>query len=414
MPVDKYGVNWDGVSDIAYRFDESDEDKPGEAADPIVRHLRTKAGEKSRAGSRRRIWPGLSPRRKPKPEEKSTPEEKEKRERRAAIARAYWLRAAAQIAPWAAILLLAPFISGPGGFYLLVLLLGAPVTAAAILLRPLGRQIWILRALAPLLPVEAWFALRYFSWDPRTALALVILFVLGGPLYFALRNKVPGKGGPNSEARHARLERETKRHRQARRTRGKDDTAADKGRKRRFLLFVVPLMCAALLAPALLGLGLQLYRPSPNVIEENSLEAQSLMDDVLMARRMNGAYEHLQPEAWQQAGRQDKLKALQALLDVETDRMGIRRFDLRDPTVLAAAGGDAHTAVPALLQSGGAKADLRVRAICHLAFHLKQLIISEGVNLQRFEEEAGIYENTSYNAYLYVWENREAEIDHAG
>ena len=411
MPVDKYGIDREEVSDLV-RF--TDEDEPGGAAQPVVLRLRTKDGEKSRGGSQWRIWPGLPPRRKPKPGEKEKPEEKEKRERRAALARAYWLRVAAQIASYAVILLLAPFISGSGGFYLLVLLLGAPVTAAAILLRPLGRQAWILRALTPLLPVEAYFALRYFSWNPGTALALMSFFALGGALYLAMRGKNPGKGGPNSEARHARLEREAKRNRQARRTRGKADTAADKGRKRRFLLLAVPLMCSALLAPALPGLGLQLYRPSPNVVEKDSLEAQSRTDDVLMARRMNSAYEHLQPEAWQQAGRKGKLEALQALLDVETDRMGIRRFDLRDPTVLAAAEGGDHTAVPALLQSSGAKAELRVRAICHLAFHLKQLTVSEDVNLQHFEKEAGIYENTSYNAYLYAWENREAEIDHAG
>ncbi|MDR2687722.1 MAG: hypothetical protein LBB75_08205 [Oscillospiraceae bacterium] len=385
---------WSEVGDIMRPYDASDDARQPEGGPPAAADGNRKR-RRPRAGLRRRGQPGLTLLRKPKLEEIS------KKRQRAAFARAYRLRVAAQIVPWAVILLLAPFIGGPGGFYPLALLLAAPAAAAALLLRPLGRRAWMLRALIPLLPVEAWFALRYFAWNPGGALGLLSLFALAGSLYYisGLRGKGSGKEpGPG--------------RRQARRARGGDDKQAEKGRRRRFLLLAVPLLCAALLLPALMGLATQLRRPAPNAPTE--LEAQSRADDVLMARRMNGAYGNLRPEAWAQMDRGEKLKALQALLDVETDRQDIRRFDLRDPTVLAAAGGGGHTGVSAALLSGKAKAELRVRAMCHLAYHLMQLTLSGDVNMSRFEDEAKAFEDARYAAYANTWDNREAEIDHAG
>ena len=363
---------------------------------------------RSEARSRRRIWPGMSLRHKKEP--------KQKGKRGAALARTGWMRVAAQIVPIAAILLLAPFVSGPGEFYLLTLLTAVPVTAAALLLRPLGPQAWTLCALTPLLPVEAHFALRYFSWNPGGALATVSVFALAGTLYyiFGLRGRGPGRDTPKPETRNAQLELEVQGRRQARRTRGEDEKQAAKSHNRRFLLFLVPLLCVSLLIPALLGLGMRLRRPAPNVIEEGSLEEQSLTDDALMARRMNGAYGRLQEDLWAQAGRQEKLDALQALLDVETDRQEIRRFDLRDPAVLALAEGEEHTGVPAALLSGASKAELRVRAMCHLACHLMQLTTSGNTSILRFEDAAKAYEDARYSAYVNTWDNREAENDHAG
>ena len=440
MPKDtSWRPDYDKMKDIMrpYSAQEDEAPQPGGGAPKAKegeRDWRAKVAEEDRqqhrsdARSRRRIWPGLSLQRKSEPGKK-------KKRRSAALARTYWLHVAAQIAPFAVILLLAPLISGPGGFYLLVLLLAAPFTVAALLLRP--KRAWLLRALIPLLPVEAWYALRYFSWNPGTALVLVSLFALGGALYYILgvRSKGPAKDTPKPVTRSAQLELEVRGRRQARRGRSDDDKQAAKEHSRRFLLFVVPLMCVSLLTPALLGLGMHLRRPAPNVIKEGSPEAQSFTDDALMIRRMNGAYEHLQADAWPEMDRAAKLAALQALLDVETDRMEltranmggkpldlhdpedlkkIRRFDLRDPMVLAAADGGGHTSVSAALLSGESKAEQRVRAMCHLAYHLMQLTVSGDVNMLRFEDEANAFEDARYKAYINTWDNREAEIDHAG
>ena len=440
MPKDtSWRPDYDKVKDIMRPYNEKEDDAPqpddgAPAPEEGERDWRAKVAEEDRqqhrteARSRRRI--GLSLGRKPGPDKK-------KKKRGAGLARACQLHAAAQIAPFAVILLLAPFISGPGGFCLLVLLLAAPATAAALLLRPLGKRAWLLRALIPLLPVEAHFALRYFSWNPGTALVLVSAFALGGALYyiFGVRGKGPDKDTPKPAAGSARLELEVRGRRQARRDRSDDDRQAAKGHSRRLLLFAVPLLSVSLLAPALLGLGMQLRRPAPNVIEEGGVEAQSFTDDMLMTRRMNGAYEHLQAVAWSEMDRQGKLAALQALLDVEIDRMvimrsdlgikpldprdpealkEIRRFDLRDPTVLAASNGGGHTGVSAALLSGDSKAEQRVRAMCHLAYHLMQLTISGDINMLHFEEEAKAHEDARYKAHVYSWDNREAEVDHAG
>jgi len=426
MPVDKYGIDREEVSDLVRFFDEAE---PDDAAQPGGGKPRATPGEqdwqrkvaeedrqqhKTEARSRRRIW-GMSLRRRAGPQKK-------KKKHGAALARVYRMRVAAQVAPWAALLLAAPFISGPGGFYLLALLTAVPATAAALLLRPLGPKAWVLRALVPLLPVEAHFALRYFAWDPGMTLALVSVFALSGSLYyiFGLRGKGPGRDTSRPETRNAQLELELKGRRQARRARSDDEKQAAKGYGRRFLLFVVPLMCVSLLIPALSGFVMQLRRPAPNVIREGSLEEQSLTDAALMARRMISAYEHLQAGAWSDMNRRAKLAALQALLDVETDRMEIKgsdgeiqRFDLRDPAVLAAASGPGHTSIAAALLSGSAKAELRVRAICHLAYHLKQLTLFNDVNIHLFEAQADAYEDARYGAYVYSWENREAENDHA-
>ena len=292
-------------------------------------------------------------------------------------AKTAWLPAAAQVVPYAVMLLLAPLIKGEAGFYLLVLVTAAPVALAAILLRPLGRWAWLLRAVAPLLPLEAWFALRYFLWNLGGALALAGLCALAGLLYYGFAVRGKARGGDKS---------------------------------RGVLLFVTLLAAVTLLVPAALGVGLQLYRASPN--ERDDFAAQSLEDDELMTRRMNGAYELLQPEQWALMGREKKLEALQALLDVETDDLGLPRFDLRDPMVFTAVSGSGHTSVPAALFSVNTRAEQRVRAMCHLAYHLKQLTISENVNMRWFEEEAAGRENNRYAAYANRWENREAEIDH--
>jgi len=400
---------WEDVEDIMRPYDASDDAPKAKEAE---RDWRLKVQEedrqqhKSEARSRRRIW-GLSLRRESEPDKK-------KKKRGGAIARAYQVRVAAQIAPYAAVLLLAPLISGPGGFYLLVLFLAAPATAAVLLLHPLGRRAWLLRALIPLLPVEAWFTLRFFAWDPGMTLVLVSAFALAGALYyiFAIRAKRPGMDAPKLKAEDARPELEVRVTRQIRRDRSDNEKRAGKERGRRFLLFIVPLTCTALLAPALLGLRLQLLRPAPN--EVKSFEAESLENDALMVRRMNGAYEHLQEDKWAQASHQKKLEALQTLLDVETDELGIERFDLRDPVVLAAAAGNGHAGVTALLLSGAAKGELRVRAMCHLAYHLMQLTVFEDADIFRFEAAAQGHEKSRYDKYTAQWNNQETEIDHAG
>ncbi|MCL2494081.1 MAG: hypothetical protein FWE98_00305 [Oscillospiraceae bacterium] len=296
---------------------------------------------------------------------------------------AAWAEAAAQIVPCAVLLLAAPLISGAAGFYILVLLTAVPAVAALLLLRPLGRWSWPARALAPLLPVELWFALRIFAWEPALTLVLFGIFALVGSMcYLFLRAKLPT-----------------------------EDNRKKNKVQRRFLLFIVPLLGVSLLVPALLGLRLELYRPSPNEI--SAFEEQSKHSEEDMTRRMLIAYGALLPEGWAKLkGRGEKLEALQNLLDVETDRMEIPRFDLRDPMVSACVGGAGHTGVPAALLSGNAKAEVRVRAMCHLAFHLKQLTIAADVNLRGFEDLAKKYEDHRYQDYVLKWENQPVEVDH--
>ena len=388
MAVDKYGIDWDEVGDIMRPYRTKDDalsDTELEWRDKIEKEARQQRSLKKRL-SARADRPQKQKKKPEKPAEPEKPEETEEPEEPAEPkepgrprARANWGPAAAQIVPCAAILLLAPFVSGPARLYLPVLLVtGAPLALAALKLRP---QAWLFRLLAPLLPIEAWLALRYGLWNPAGALVPVLLCALVGLLYYLFARRKQAADLPGRQK---------------------------KGR--RILLFVTVLTAASLLAPAALGLGLELRRPRPTRIE--ALDTQSLSDDALMARRMNSAYERLQPEPWGRAERGDKLAALQALLDVETDSLGIDRFDLRDPMVFTAVSGGGHTSVPKALLSGKEKAETRVRAICHLAYHLMQLSVSQEVNMRRFEDSAGGYENTRYALYAGIWENREAENDH--
>ncbi|MCL2299736.1 MAG: hypothetical protein FWC27_06270, partial [Firmicutes bacterium] len=322
-------------------------------------------------------------------------------------------RLAAEIVPFAALLLLAPFVDNPPGFYLLVLITAAPLAAWAISLRPLGPGAWLFRMLAPVLPAQAWLAWRYAQWNPAGALLPVGLCVLVGSFYYiaAVRGKGPG------EDRHEKLVRqkpvlEVRGRRQARRERSEEEKAASAAYGRRLLLFVTLLASVSLLAPAALGLGMELRRPAPNKM--NEFEEASLRDDELMARRMNGAYEQLQPDAWGIKTREDKRRALQALLDVETDSLALERFDLRAPSVYAAVSGAGHTGVPSALLSGNSRAEERVRAMCHLAYHLMQLTAAGNAGLYRFEDMAKGYEDARYEKYAAQWALREPEVDHAG
>ena len=342
---------------------------------------------------------------KPPPKRAKAPKRKKKpkvRRKNAALAR--WLYAAVQIVPYAALLLLAPLIRRPLEFYILALLLAAPAAIAAVVLRPLGPNAWVLRAAAPLLPVEAWFALQYFSWNPVPTLALLGLCVLAGVLCYLITMRGKKKAGEDEEDTP---EQEPEG--------GQEPKPAEpdpKERVRRFLLRVVPLACALLLLPALLGLRLQLYWPKPSV--PDAFEQESIEKDEVMARRMNAVYGNLQADVWVQADRSERLANLQALLNTETDRMEIDRFDLRDPAVLATVQGKGHFGISAALMSGSGKTEERVRAMCHLAFHLKQLTISEQVNMRGFEDEAKGYEDFQYQTYVNLWNNREMETDDAG
>jgi len=326
---------------------------------------------------------------------------------------------AAQIVPFAALLLLAPFIDSPGWFYLLVLATAVPLALIAIPLRPLGPgSVWF-RMLAPLLPAEAWLALRYARWNPWGTLALVSLCVLAGALYFvfAVRGKLRRREGKERDKQETPGGRgylpvlEVQGRRQARRTRGRDGRSADKVYRRRLLVLVTLLAAISLAVPAVLGVGMALRRFSPD--EASEFELDSVRDDALMARRMNGAYEQLQPKAWGEKNREQKLQALQALLNIETDALGLDRFDLRDPMVYTAVSGKGHTGVPGALQSGKSRAEARVRAMCHLAYHLRQLTISKDVTMHRFEDKAKGHEDSRYAEYAGKWENRLPEVDHA-
>jgi len=334
---------------------------------------------------------------------------------------AFWddrTRAAAQLAPCAALLLLAPLIKDPKLFYFLVMVTAVPLTLWALSLQPLGSRAWQLRTLIPLLPVEAWFALRCGLWHPGFVLGMVGAFALAGLLCYMAAQR----GGSRSKEKALRWEEENagaalpapklevQDRRQARRVRGNGERTRNKATRRRLLVYVTRLAAISLAVPALLGIGLELQPPRPNAVTE--LEEKSLRDDALMARRMNGVYEQLQPGEWGRKSRREKIEALQALLDLETDSLEIGRFDLRDPAVYGAAHGTGHTGVSAALHSGKGRAEQRVRAICHLAYHLMQLSVSKNVTLHRFEEMAKGYEDDRYKLYAGLWDKREAENDH--
>jgi len=396
---DGWRPEYDEVKDIMRPYEASDDTTQPEGGAPEIpegeRDWRAKRAEedrqqlKSKARSRRRIWPGVSLGGKAGP--------KKKKKRGAALARLYRMRVAAQLAPYAALLLLAPYVSGPGGFYLLVLLTAVPATAAALLLRPLGPKAWTLRALTPLLPLEAHFALRYFAWNPGGALALASAFALSGSLYyiFGLRGRGPGKDTPKPETRNSQLELELKGRRQARRTRSDDEKQAAKGHSRRFLLFVVPLMCVSLLIPALLGFGMQLRRPQAGAMPQRS--------EAYLTQRMEEAYTDMLPGVWGSLGRADREAALQTLLDTETDNLKIPRYRLRDPAVLSIGAGQGGS-VAALLLSGKDKTELRVTSVCRLAWRLRQLHIAQEADLDSYEADADAYARSRYIAYVELWE----------
>jgi len=338
-----------------------------------------------------------------------------------------WLRIGSLALPCAALALLAPLISGAAGYYFLVLVTAGPVAVAAIALRPLERRGWLLRAVTPLLPLEVYFTLRYFAWDPGRTLLAAGLCAAAGFLFYLwrTRGKKRGAAAPNppEEKREALPELEVRSKWQARRARiaqareakqARREKGADKEHGRRLLMLAAALTAFSLLVPAALGVGMQLYRPNPNIASE--FDEQSLQDDEFMARRMNSAYEHLLGDKWGQASRAEKLAALQALLDIETDILlgSDHRFDLRDPAVLAATGGNEHSSVPSLLLTGSARAEQRVRAMCHLAYHLMQMTAFEDTDILRFEKAAEDYELSRYKRYAAQWANREVENDHAG
>jgi len=325
-------------------------------------------------------------------------------------------RIAAQVVPYAALLLLAPFIDNPVWFYLLLLFTAVPLALAAISLRPLGHGGRLFRMLAPLLPAEAWLALRYGLWNPVGALVLVGLCALLGSLYFifAVRDRGEREGRdraerPGRSSQQPQLE--VKGRRQERRERSRSEKAASLAYGRRLLLFVTLLAAISLAVPAVLGLGMALVRFQPN--EASDFERASMQDDELMARRVAGVYGQLQPDQWELLSRDHKRKALQAMLDLETDSLGIDRFDLRDPMVHTAVSGAGHFSVPQALLSGKGKSDDRVHAMCHLAYHLMQLSVTENVTLHRFEEMADGYANTRLKLYAAQAALQEPEVDHA-
>lgn len=333
---------------------------------------------------------------------------------RRAEARAYWAgrgEMAAQIVPCAALLLLAPFIDNAPWFYLLALVTAAPLALAAITLRPLGHGGWLFRMLAPLLPAEAWLALRYGLWNPAGTLLPVGLCALAGALYFILavrgrreRRREDGDG------QGFRPELEVKDRRQARRARSGAEKAASMAYGRRLLLFVTALAAISLAVPAVLGVGLALHRPQ--LMETDPARQQ---DDAYIAQRMTEAYENMLPEVWGTFTRAQKEEALRTLLNAEIDFLELPYYyELRDPAVLSISRGRGETSVAAALYSGKSRTELRVRAICHLAFHLRQLTISgqKGGDLRimrPFEEDAKAYEDARWAKYAAMGEGNDLE-----
>lgn len=316
-----------------------------------------------------------------------------------------WAGFAAQAAPFAVLLLLAPLVRGPAVFYLLVLASALPA-ALPFLLRHVSGSHWAACIPAALLPVEVYFALQYAPWNPELTLPLAVVsagaFAMAVHYVAALRRK---RYVPVEVLEEPGIED----GRQARQIKGEVAFAAEQGRRRGLLLFFTALAAAALLAPAVQGVGLQLYRPSPNEVSE--FEKESLKDDALMTRRMNAAYERLESEMWEQSSREEKRKALQALLDIETDRLGSKRFDLRDYNVFSAVAGGKHTSVPEALLTGKTKTQERVSAMCHLAYHLMPLVVTG--DEEQFEAIAEDHAKRRCAEYEARWENREPEVNHA-
>jgi len=418
MAREDWRPDWDEVKDIMRPIEEKEGDETPQVdltrLSDSERDWRARIEEEDRQQHIRerkaRLWTRMSwsSRREERPEKTKKRQRQAPRSGRGGLA--------AQVVPYAAIFLLAPFVNNPAWFYLLVLATAAPLALAAYSLRPLGAGAWLFRMLAPVLPAQAWLALRYALWNPTGTLTLVSLCVLAGSFYYIAA--VRDKGRREDRPKHEKPNREStpvlelQDRRQVRRARGKDEKSANLAYGRRLLLFVTLLASVSLLVPAALGLGMELRRPSPNKM--NEFEEASLHDDKLMARRMNGAYEQLQPEEWGRKDREGKRRALQALLDVETDSLALERFDLRDPAVYAAVSGAGHMGVPAALLSGKGKTQERVRAMCHLAYHLMQLTVSKDVSMYRFEDMAKGYENARYDKYVAQWALREPEVDHAG
>ena len=335
--------------------------------------------------------------------------ERPEKSRQRAAARAYWAgrgRMAAEIVPFAGLLLLAPFIDSPGWFYLLVLVTAAPLALAAIALRPLGHGGWLFRMLAPLLPAEIWLALRYGLWNPAGTLLPVSLCALAGAVWFifALRGRGERRG-EDGDGQGFRPELEVKDRRQARRARSRDEKAASMAYGRRLLLFVTALAAISLAVPAALGVGLALRRP-----QRMETDPARQQDDAYIAQRMTEAYENMLPEVWGAFTRAQKEEALRTLLNAEIDFLEMPYYyELRDPAALSISRGRGEASVAAALHSGKSRTEFRVRAICHLAFHLRQLTISgqKGGDLRimrPYEEDARGYEDARWARYAAIGE----------
>jgi hypothetical protein len=156
--------------------------------------------------------------------------------------------------------------------------------------------------------------------------------------------------------------------------------------------------------PAALGVGLSLRRPT-----HTEVDPARRQNDAYMAQMMAEAYTNMDPAAWKTFSRKEKVNALQALLNVELDYLNMPYYyDLNDPAVLSISQGQGETSVAAALLSGKAKTELRVRAMCHLAFHLRQLTVSKADGdpwmIPPFERDAMTYENTRYKQYTNTGE----------
>ncbi len=421
--VDEHGIDWDEVNDIMRPIGQDDDDVPkhrsmGGSKDDWEEKLEEEDREEDKMKSwsfRSLFWNERQPRaRKPKRPHPRFDE---------------FVSQAAQVIPLIVILLVAPLIHNAPLFYVLVAAT-AVLAIICFLLRPLGKYGWYLRLTVPLLPIEIYFTIQYFVWNPWIVGLLVVSGAVVAAIFYAavLRRESPGavkvhntegnrkissayasnkqtavvlakdaqNGNPIASERSAPPELELHSRREKRAARDEGAVAASRQHSRRVLQCLTLIVAISLLIPAVFGAALYFHQAKP------SDEASGIRDtsDVGIARRMQDIYKKLQPEEWSAASRGQRLNLLQELLNIETDNLRIKRYDLRDRTVLSIPPGKGSRSIAFLLYSGKNDVQERIESVCSLALHLHQFSIADSTEYSSHQQDALDYAHNRYISYV--------------
>jgi hypothetical protein len=315
------------------------------------------------------------------------------------------------LAQYGLLLLLAPaihhWISADGSafrinYYVVLALTTVPTLVAASIWRPKSP---LFRAAAPLLPVIAWFALRFTVANPLLLLVMLCAS-LGGPLvyYAVLANRVSESGEADDELEESRHPLKNI----VARLHAKAHAAAAAN-------FGAPWMAGVLLICMLIGIGLQ---PREERAEIGELSAAAwrdaryaenwLLEDTIVPASAMQTIARLDSALWKQLSRGEKDEALQTLLDVECANLLKNKYppsaiDAKEVRRIASKDGKFSLS---RARFSGTKADdrqVRLECVCFVAFRLWQLhTMGPDANADTWDGDAAKYAKEWANNYA-IW-----------